>query len=353
MPYPNVKPEPDFGRLETVFERRIPDRVPFIELFLDEEIMVAIREAPFSDDPAARWGEMAELYLHLGYDYMPAGTAFSFPLRWVAAPDTAALSRGQRDWVDEARGTIGTWEDFERYEWPRPNDATFVPIEQAARALPEGMKLIPLGPGGVLENVMWLMGYQPMGYAMADEPELVQAMFDRVGETLVELFGAMASHEAVGAVFLGDDMGFKTQPMVSPEALRKYVFPWQRRIGEAVHARGKPFLLHACGNLESVMDDLIDTVGIDGKHSFEDVIVPVAEAKRRWGDRIALLGGIDLDFLTRADPAAVRARTREVLEACMPGGGYALGTGNSVANYIPLENYLAMLDEGWQSGRYA
>ncbi len=201
--------------------------------------------------------------------------------------------------------------------------------------------------------MMWLMGYEPMGYAMADQPDLVQAMFDRVGETLVQVFATIAGHEAVGAIFLGDDMGFKTQPMISPAALRKYVFPWQRRIAEAVHARGKPFLLHACGNLESVMEDLIDDVGIDAKHSFEDVIMPVAAAKRRWGDRIALLGGVDVDFLTRAEPEAVRARTREVLEACMPGGGYALGTGNSVANYIPLGNYLAMLEEGWQQGAYA
>jgi len=352
MPYPDLKPEPDFRRLQAVFERRVPDRVPFIELFLDEEIMVAIREAPFSSESAERWREMGDLYLRLGYDYIPAATSFEFPHRTLAAADTAGLPRGERSWVDETRGTIETWEDFERYAWPIPSDAIYTPIEQAAEALPEGMKLIPHGPGGVLENVMWLMGYEPMGYAMADEPDLVEAMFDRVGETLVGVFDTIASQEAVGAVFLGDDMGFKTQTMISPQSLRKYVFPWQRRIAEVVHARGKPLLLHACGNLESVMDDLIDTVGIDGKHSFEDVIMLVAEAKRRWGDRIALLGGIDVDFLTRAAPEAVRAKTREVLEACMPGGGYALGTGNTVANYIPLENYLALLEEGWRSGVY-
>ena len=49
--------------------------------------------------------------------------------------------------------------------------------------------------------------------------------------------------------------------------------------------------------------------------------------------------------------AAVDA-TRRILEACMPGGGYALGSGNSVANYVKVENFLAMLDEGWQVGRY-
>ena len=195
---------------------------------------------------------------------------------------------------------------------------------------------------------MWLMGYQSMGYAMADEPELVQAMFDRVGEALVELFGAMASHESVGAVFLGDDMGFKTSTMISPEALRKYVFPWQRRIGEAVHARGKPFLLHACGNLEAVMDDLIDDVGIDARHSFEDVIEPVESFAARYGERIAVIGGVDVDILGRGTEEQVRARTREILEACAPGGGYVLGSGNSIANYTSLENFLAMVDEGWR-----
>jgi uroporphyrinogen decarboxylase len=353
MPYPDLVPSPDFGRLEKVLARRVPDRVPFIELFIDEEVMVAIREAPFSAEFRQRCREMAELYLRLGYDYVPAGTNFGFAYRTVTAADTARLSRGERAWVDESHGAIESWGDFERYSWPTPTDETYAPLDHAAKALPDGMRLVPHGPGGVLENVMWLMGYEPMGYAMADQPDLVEAMFERVGTILVKVFDAIASHDAVGAVFLGDDMGFKTQPMISPPDLRQYVFPWQRTIAEAVHAHGKPFLLHACGNLESVMDDLIDDVGIDGKHSFEDVIVPVTEAKQRWGDRIALLGGIDIDFLTRADPDAVRARTREVLEACMPGGGYALGSGNSVANYVPVENYLAMLEEGWRCGVYA
>jgi uroporphyrinogen decarboxylase len=339
--------------MEAVLARRTPDRVPFVELFIDEEVMVALRESPFSADPAERAREIADLYLHLGFDYAPAGVNFHFPYVTISTDDTAGLSRGDRAWVDEAHGAVETWDDFERYPWPTPGPSTYAPLEQAAAALPEGMRLITLGPGGVLENVMWVMGYEPMSYAMVDQPDLVEAMFDRVGETLVEVFDGIAREEAVGAVFLGDDMGFKTQPLISPEALRSYVFPWQRRLAEVVHSHGKPFLLHACGNLESVMDDLIDFVRIDAKHSFEDVIMPVSEAKRRWGDRIALLGGVDVDLLTRGTPNQVRAKTREVLEACMPGGGYALGTGNSVANYIPVENYLALLEEGWREGVYA
>jgi uroporphyrinogen decarboxylase len=95
------------------------------------------------------------------------------------------------------------------------------------------------------------------------------------------------------------------------------------------------------------MDDFIDNVGIDAKHSFEDKIVPVEEAYRRWGDRVAILGGVDMDVLGRGSEEQVRARTRQILEVCgVKGAGYCLGTGNSVANFIPLQNYLAMLDEG-------
>jgi uroporphyrinogen decarboxylase len=94
------------------------------------------------------------------------------------------------------------------------------------------------------------------------------------------------------------------------------------------------------------MPDLIDDVKIDAKHSFEDTIELVTDAKARYGDRIALLGGMDVDFLCRSDEPAIRRRVRRTLDVCLPGGGYCLGTGNSVANYIPLENYLVMLDEG-------
>jgi uroporphyrinogen decarboxylase len=94
------------------------------------------------------------------------------------------------------------------------------------------------------------------------------------------------------------------------------------------------------------MEDLLDDVRIDGKHSFEDAIQGVEDAKKFYGNKIAVLGGLDVDFLCRATEEQVRRRTRVTIEACMPGGGWALGTGNSVANYIPLDNYLAMLDEG-------
>ena len=100
------------------------------------------------------------------------------------------------------------------------------------------------------------------------------------------------------------------------------------------------------------MDDLIDYVGVDGKHSFEDTIMDVARAYGIYSDRISVLGGIDVDFLCRSDERSICERVRKTLGICMKKGGYCLGTGNTMANYIPIDNYLAMVDEGRKFTRY-
>jgi uroporphyrinogen decarboxylase len=269
----------------------------------------------------------------------------------LQADDTAELSRIKRGWVNESEGVIGSMADFGAYPWPRPEDVDYFELEYVASNLPDGMQVIAT-TAGVLEYVMWLMGYAPFAVALYDQPELIEAMFQRIGDLMASIYATICDHPKVGAVFLGDDMGHRSGTMVHPDHLRRYVFPRQRRLVQIAHEHGLPFLLHSCGDLRAVMDDLIDDVGIDGKHSFEDTYLPVTEAKRLYGNRVAILGGVDVDFLVRSDPEQVRAYTRRVLEACMPGGGYAFGTGNSVANYIPVRNYLAMLDEAMQVGIY-
>lgn len=350
---------PDFADLRRVFLRQgLPARVPFIELFADLEIMAAVLgEQPVYAELVDREGRIAQLrqrirfYQMLGYDYVPASARIDFPRKVLKTADTAALSRPQRQWVDESAGIIMTMEDFETYPWPGPEAVDYFDLEFVAQHLPDGMQIIAT-TSGILEWVMWLMGFTPFALALHDQPELVAAMFQRIGDLFATTYETLVTLPQVGALFLGDDMGYRSGPFIKPAYLRHYVFPQQRRLAQIAHRHDLPFLLHACGNLHLVMDDLIDYVGIDAKHSYEDTFLPVIEAKRLYGDRIAILGGVDVDMLTRADEAEVRAYTRRILEACMPGGGYALGTGNSVTNYIPVRNYLAMLDEGAKVGHY-
>jgi len=111
------------------------------------------------------------------------------------------------------------------------------------------------------------------------------------------------------------------------------------------HDHGLPYFLHSCGNLDSIIDDLIDDIGIDGKHSFEDAIVPAEDFQARHGGRIAALGGLDVNILSAGSEDDVRRRTRILLDICGERGRYAVGSGNSIPSYVPVRNYLAMVDE--------
>jgi uroporphyrinogen decarboxylase len=348
-----IKPDIE-GLLRNLRREGTPDRTYFIELFLDREVEDAIihRYDLVRDldeaDPHFPWKRQIALYRFLGYECINyAIPEFVFPRdNLFVAEDTAALARGYgRLWVDEAQGVITSWEDFERYPWPDASTYTLDDLEWLERSLPDDMG-IAARCHSVFEEVTWLMSYQGLCYVLYDQPDLVDAMFRQVGELHAQAAEILVQFDRIRLLFGGDDMGFKTSTMIPARVLIEKSLPWHERMARLAHQRGKLYLLHTCGNLAEIMPALIEQVRIDGRHSFEDAIEPVAVAKKRWGDRVALLGGIDMDFICRASETQIRERVRETLEVCLPGGGFCLGTGNTMANYVPLDNYLVMLDEG-------
>jgi len=332
-----------------------PKRVHYLELFLDGEIKqriirrYGIGSELSEEDPYYYWKMEIELQRFLGYDYVTCGIGgLEFPRETLHADDTTShvdQKREQRNWTDEHKGPVNSWEDFERYTWPDPANFTTDDLEWLSANLPDDMCILS-GCHSIFEQVTWLMGYERLCYAIHDTPDLVDAMFNKIGGIFHEAAKLIAQFDRVAILFGGDDMGFKTGPMVAPETLINGSFPWHRKNAQVAHEAGKLYMIHACGNLSLLMDSLINYVRIDGRHSFEDEIEPVTEAKRRYGSQIALLGGIDVSFLCRASEEQIRRRVRETLDICQPGGGYCLGSGNSVANYIPVDNYLIMMDEG-------
>jgi len=380
------KPEPDVDRLYTALSRRgTPDRVPFMELFADGEVMAAILGKPldyFTRELRSRreWEErmlsLIEFYETLGYDYvradtrdfeatvklyeqnkrvLSAGKVGSRAYRYKTLDVASELNRGERLWANEDVGVIASWDDFKSFPWEDPEtiaEEGNAGLEWVCDHVPSGMGVVT-GAGSVLEPVMWLMGIKNFYVSLYKQPDLVDAMFRKVGELSIERFKLAAKTSRRIVAFWGsDDWGYKNGLMISPAMMRRWVFPVHKKMAEIAHSRGSLYLLHSCGDLRMIMDDIIDYVKVDGKHSFEDTYLPVTEAKRLYGDRIALIGGIDMDVLARRSPKEVREYVSRVLKVCKPGGGYCLGSGNTVANYVPLENYLTMLDVGFQEGWY-
>lgn len=241
-------------------------------------------------------------------------------------------------------------DDFKSYPWNEIPERYFEKNARYFRALrnemPEGMKAIGGVGNGIFECVQDVTGYQGLCYIKADDEELYHALFQKVGETNLKIWQRFM--EEFGDIYcvlrFGDDMGYKISTLLSPDDTKNLIIPKYKPIVDLVHGYQKPFLLHSCGKIFDVMEDLIEKVGIDAKHSNEDQIAPFPVWVEKYGDRIGNFGGIDVDVLCGYDKTELKEYMLDVITKSIHHGGFAIGTGNSIPNYVPAGNYLNMIE---------
>lgn len=347
--------KPDWeSALKNIRRQGTPKRVHHLELFHDGEIReTIIRRFGLADglnpkSPDFGRQKYIAFQRFIGMDHVSVNlVGMAFPMKRQVTEDTAALKRqAGRSFIDEHAGVITNWQEFEKYPWPDPNTpAATSELEWYQKNLPDDLCIFS-HTGHFAEYLSWLMGYETLSYALYDQRDLVKALASRILQYHTAELKRVLQFSRVKAIWGSDDMGFKTGTLIAPNDMREFVLTGHKALARMAHDAGRLYLLYSCGNLSTIMDDLTDDVKIDGKHSFEDTIEDVRRVKHTYGRKIALLGGIDVDFLCRADESAIRQRVRDTLDTCLAGGGYCLGSGNSVANYVPVDNYLAMVDEG-------
>ncbi len=381
--FPLQKPAPDFESLQYVLSgRKNPDKVLFCEMLIDEEIKKSIIENYFNEEnypPTVTFGgsdgsdtgdgddyrekkeasqryyrQLIDFYHRMGYsfvadyEFLVNFQSFNTVSRIGKDPDTSEFPRSERHWAQEGRGVIQSWADFEHFPWNKARELVERygdHLEFLSRNLPDGMKLAVVG--SVLEQVMeWILGYEGVFYNIYDDSEFVETVFNEVGQLVFDLYTIAAPMNGVGVIWHGDDIGYNKATLLSPKHLKKWIFPWFKKYASLAHQNNKPIWYHACGNKDEVMEVFTKEIGFDALHSFEDSSNPITSYKSMYGDRIALLGGVDVDKLTRMNEGELRKYVRNILQICMPSGRFALGSGNSVCSYIPVQNYLIMLDEG-------
>ena len=403
--FPLKNPTPDFEALEAVLlGKQKPKRVHIIDVVdaevishlvqnMMEEDFPILDESLFSggsdshrSEKLARFlsgadfklldGELDEIrirrdiafYYRLGLDFVPDFAPHLYMGSMLAAlaseqgisgggarraTDTAKeeTSRGKRNWQEEKTGMIRSWDDFERFPWDRI-DLDKLGMEEYyryfAQQLPEGMAVTAIC--GLFEPglVGALFGFEDLCYFLYEQPDLVRAVAEKWGQLNFDLYERMISQKCVGLLWHVDDMAYNKQTMISVEHLRELIVPWLKKYADLAHRREKMVWLHCCGNIYPLFEDLIEDVGVDAKHSFENVVMSVEEYMQTYGQRIGGLGGVDMDKLCRLPEDELRAYCRSILDACMPHGRFAYGSGNSITNYVPTANVLAMLEEGYR-----
>ncbi len=334
--------EPDYRRMVDVVRNQRAEILPLYEHNVCYEVIAALTGSDLVRLMAEnRFDEGFRIYgdffRRTGYDVVTFEQCIT-----AAMPPGGALMGGQgpirdrRSLRDFPWAAIpGRW-----YEMAAPRFAAL------GRQMPAGMKAIGGVGNGVFEISEDLVGLEYLPFLQADDEEAYADLYRRIGDLMDEIWSRfLAEFGDIYAVCrFGDDLGFRSSLLTMPATVREHLIPQYRRIIGRVHAAGKPFLLHSCGCIFEVMDDLI-AAGIDAKHSNEEAIAPFERWIADYADRIGLLGGIDMNFIVSAEPAEIaRVVSDKASRYYRSANGFALGTGNSIPDYVPPGNYLAMLE---------
>ncbi|MEE4195065.1 MAG: uroporphyrinogen decarboxylase family protein [Anaerolineae bacterium] len=337
--------QPDYTHMLSVLKNQRPARLPVYEHIVNIGSMEKVLNHQFAElsqgDESDR-EEFMRQYCRFWQEMTYDTVSFEVCITEIL-PDNGAIMGGKK-------GPIQTRTDFERYPWDELQDRYWAKakpqFDLLRKCLPAGMKALGGVGNGAFEISEDLVGYQYLAYMQADDPELFADVYNKIGDLMAAIWQRfLAEYTDVFCICrMGDDLGFKTGTLVSPRTLRQHVLPQYKKVLDQVNAAGMPFLYHSCGKIFSVMDDIID-LGIHAKHSNEDIIAPFDEWIERYSGRIGLCGGIDVDLLCQKTPAEI---TADVVEKGTrfraAANGYALGSGNSIPEYVPTDGYLAMIE---------
>lgn len=158
--------------------------------------------------------------------------------------------------------------------------------------------------------------------------------------------------EGIDILYPADDFAFKNGLFVPPALFRELWAPHFDLILAPARAAGIPILFHSDGRLDDAVEMLID-LGVDAITPMDPSGIDFRDYKKRWGGRVTLHGNIDITWpLVQGTPADVERDVREHAEVLKPGGRWIAGSSHSIVNYIPHENFVAMIDAFHKFGSY-
>jgi len=249
-------------------------------------------------------------------------------------------------------GPIETIRDLDQYTPPDPDaDHRLVTLEKAIRRFGGEKAIVFLSHDG-FEFPHYLRGMDNLLLDYIDDPELAHRLArmcvdykKRVMDRALEMGADVA--------LTGDDYAHRHGLIMSPTQFREYIKPYLKEMVDIAKQHEVPFIKHTDGDIWAIMDDLVE-IGCDAIDPLEPIAnMDIGEAKRRYGDKLALLGNVDCgELLSRGTPAQVEEAVKETIAKGSVGGGHVLASSNSIHPAVDPANYRAMVDAGRRHGQY-
>ena len=352
--------EPDVARLIAQIRGQKVDRVPNLENLVDDSHVEKIlgryagNTLAFGGDPAKGASEATGRPMH-AKDFVEFNRATGQDVLVIEAIWTPFKKRTAEGKVvqitDRCIKTRPEWEQV-----IRPGEADIADKMQYVREYKEAVKGTRQGVAMLFGSFMqtlyeFVVGLTDFMMMCIEDREFVEEMFD-VSAAYLEKLVEAAVAEKIDVLYFADDFAWKQGLFLPPKLFKEIWFPRAERILAPALRAGLPIMFHSDGKIDAAVEWLID-LGVNCINPMDPYGVDYRDYKKRYGDRLCLWGNVDVEFpLAHGTPEDVEKDVIAHMEVLKPGGRWVAGSSHSITNFVPHENYVAMLNAIHKYGVY-
>jgi len=231
---------------------------------------------------------------------------------------------------------------LQRYEFPDPLDQRFFQdIPEKISRYGDCFRVFKIG-FSLYERAWTLRGMENLMMDFLRAPDFVRELLRTIADYNIAQVTEALKYD-IDAVYFGDDWGQQTGLQMGPRLWREFIKPELKRMYSVVRQAGKYVMIHSCGKVDELFDDLIE-IGLHCFNPFQPEVMDVFGLMKRYKGRLTFHGGLSTQqTLPYGSVEDVKRETAELLEAGKS-GGYIFAPAHAVEGDVPPENMLAFIE---------
>lgn len=352
-------------RISRILQRQPVDRVGLFEHFWGDTIPKWIGQGHLKPDVpvATQLGFDMDIYWTFNYvanlDWKDVIVAEDADTVTAQDGNGAILRRHKRDvttpeHVDFTVKDRAGWEEHVKpFLKPERRRIDFENYNRIKKECADAGRFFCWSGINVFEQMHPVCGHEYMLEGMVTDPDWIKDMvatYARLNIDLMETLFAEAGRP--DGIWYYEDMGFKNTPFISPAMYREIIQPAHIKTIGYAHSRGLPVIMHSCGMVEKLLPGMVEA-GIDCLQVIEvKAGMDLLRIYREYGDRLSLMGGIDVRVLYTNDLAKVDAELKAKIPIVKGHNGYVVHSDHSIPHTVDYSTYRHFVSRALELGKY-